>query len=53
MEEGFALMNLSKCKRWRVSLDRVIVKQQSKRYRHIPCSHSGKLCKGGEHQYKE
>ena len=49
MEEGFALMNLSKCKRWRVSLHGVIVKQQSKRYRHIPCLHSGKVCKGGEH----
>ena len=38
MEEGFILMNLSKYKRWRVILHRVIVEQQSKReLTHLVC----------------
>ena len=38
MEEGFILMNLSKYKRWRAILQRVIVEQQSKReLTHLVC----------------
>ena len=39
MEKGFVLINLSKYKRWRVLLHRVIAKQQSKREQtHPVCS---------------
>ena len=41
MEEWFILMNLSKCKRWRVLLHRVIAKQQLKREQtHPVCLHA-------------
>ena len=41
MEEGFVLMNLSKCKRWRALLHRVIAKQQQKREQtHPVCLHA-------------
>ena len=40
MEEGFALMKLSKYKRWEASLHRVNVKQQLKENRLILCLHA-------------
>ena len=41
MEYGFVLMNLSKYKRWRALLHRVIAKQQSKREQtHPACFHA-------------
>ena len=41
MEGGFVLTNLSKYKRWRALLHRVIAEQQSKRKQtHHVCSHA-------------
>ena len=41
MEEGFVLINLSKYKSWRESLQRGIAKQQSKREQtHPVCLHA-------------
>ena len=41
MEVGFVLLNLSKFKRWRVLLHRVIVKKQLKREQiHPVCLHA-------------
>ena len=46
MEEGFVLMNLSKYKRWRALLHRVIAEQQSKRKQtHPACSRAVEKCK--------
>ena len=45
MEEWFILMNVSKYKRWRVLLHRVIVKQQLKREQtHPVCLHAVEKC---------
>ena len=43
MEEGFVLMNMSKYRRWRALLHRVIAEQQSNREQtHPVCSHKMK-----------